>query len=80
MDPREAITMKNVKNSSNQTDNYGKFTMGGLDADQGTYALTDGSVKQSSSAELAGGAKAHASSTGGTLTRQSLSIMRPTQR
>ena len=80
MDPREAITMRNVKNSANQTDNYGKFTMGGLDADQGTYALTDGSVKQSSSAELAGGAKAHASSTGGTLTRQSLSIMRPTQR
>jgi len=80
MDPREAITMRNVKNGWNQTDNYGKFTMGGLEADQGTYALTDGSVKQSSSAELAGGVKAHALSTGGTLTRQTLAVMRPTQR
>jgi type II secretory pathway pseudopilin PulG len=80
MDPREAITMRTVRNSANQTDNYGKFTMGGLDADQGTHALTDGSVKQSNSAELAGAVKAHAESNGGTLTRQTTAVMRPTLR
>ena len=60
------------------TGNAAKYAMGGLDADQGTFALTDGSVKQSSSAELAGAVKAHALSSGGTLTRQTTGIMRPT--
>jgi len=80
MDPREAITKKNVKNGWNQTDNYGKFTMGGLDADQGTFALSDGSIKQCSSADLGTAIKAHAISDGGTLGQQTLGIMRPTQR
>jgi len=80
MDPREAITKKNVKNGWNQTDNYGKFTMGGLDADAGNVALSDGSTHQLSSAELATQVQAHAGSSGGTLTRQTLGIMRPTQR
>ena len=80
MDPREAITKKNVKNGWNQTDNYGKFTMGGLDADAGNIALSDGSTHQLSSADLATQVKAQAESSGGTLTRQTLGIMRPTQR
>ena len=80
MDPRDAITKKNVKNAWNQTDNYGKFTMGGLDADAGNVALSDGSTHQLSSADLATQVKAQAESSGGTLTRQTLGIMRPTQR
>ena len=62
------------------TGNAAKYLMSGLRADQGTYALTDGSVKQSTSAELGAAVAASFASTGGTLTRQTAGIMRPNQR
>jgi prepilin-type N-terminal cleavage/methylation domain-containing protein len=80
MDPTDALTFKNVKNNGNLKDNYGKFAMSGLDADQGNYALTDGSVKQATSGDLGSGVKDSFNSSGGTLTRQTASIMRPNQR
>ena len=59
---------------------HGKYLMSGLDADQGNYALTDGSVKQATDVVLSAAIKASFNSRGGTLTRQTAGIMRPNQR
>ena len=57
-----------------------KYLMNGLEASQGTYALSDASIKQSNDAELAAAVRASYASTGGTLSTQTAGIMRPTQR
>lgn len=57
-----------------------KYVMSGLDADQGNYALSDGSTKQSNNVEFAEAVKKHMAVTGGTLTQQNTALMRPNTR
>ena len=58
--------------------NPGKYIMSGLEASQGTYAITDGSIVQANDGDLGAAIKASYRSSGGTLTTQTSSIMRPT--
>ena len=60
---------------------FGKYWyMSGLDADQGNYALSDGSVKQANSADYTAAVKAHLEGEGGVLTKSHAAAMVPTYR
>ncbi len=60
---------------------FGKYWyMSGLDADQGNYALSDGSVKQANSADYTAAVKAHLEGEGGVLTESHAAAMVPTYR
>jgi len=54
------------------------YMMNGLDADQGNYLLSDGSVKQANNVTLKEAIQRHMLVTGGTLTQQNTALMRPT--
>ena len=55
----------NGKLNGNGNRNINELTMSGLDADQGNYALSDGSTKQANDTELQAAVKATAEQTGG---------------
>ena len=56
-----------------------KYLMSGLDANQGNFAMADGSVKQGTDADLAAAINAHSQSRGGVLDELNLGVLRPNQ-
>ena len=58
------------------TGNAANYVMSGLDASQGNYATSDGSVVQGSDADLTAAATAHMASSGGTLEQATGGFMR----
>ena len=54
------------------------YLMNGMDASQGTYALSDGSVKQATDGDLSSAVKAHMDSDGGILSGgKNAAVLRP---
>ena len=74
-----SVTSKNLSQPYPYKGGGAKYLMNGLDANQGNFAVADGSVKQGSDAELAGAIKAHAESSGGVLDELNLGVLRPNQ-
>ena len=56
-----------------------KYLISGLGANQGNFAVADGSVKQGSDADLAAAINAHSQSRGGVLDELNLGVLRPNQ-
>jgi hypothetical protein len=74
-----SVTSKNLVQPYPYKGGGSKYIMSGLDANQGNFAVADGSVKQGADADLAGAIKAHAESSGGTLDAVNLGVLRPNQ-
>lgn len=61
-----------------QSNNGKHYVMNGLDANQGSFSLSDGSVTQGTDSELESAVVKHMESQGGNLTEQTSALMRPT--
>ena len=74
-----SVTSKNLVQPYPYKGGGSKYIMSGLDANQGNFAVADGSVKQGADADLAGAIKAHSQSRGGVLDELNLGVLRPNQ-